>query len=53
MTEMLKIYVAGPMTGLNAIHEKQRRNEARTWPDWRGADPDKAIEHVRTGEVPA
>jgi hypothetical protein len=24
------------------------RNEARTWPDWRTADPDKAIEHVRS-----
>lgn len=21
--------------------------EQRTWPDWRTADPDKAIEHVR------
>lgn len=27
---------------------KQEKNEARTWPDWRTADPDKAIEHVRT-----
>lgn len=26
---------------------KQTRNEARDWPDWRTADPDKAIEHVR------
>ncbi len=29
----------------------QTRNERRTWPDWRTADPDKAIEHDRTGEV--
>ena len=26
---------------------KQGRNELRDWPDWRAADPDKAIEHVR------
>lgn len=32
------------------ISEKQARNEARTWPDWRAADPDKAIEHDRSGE---
>lgn len=30
------------------IREKQSRNEARVWPDWRTADPSKAIEHVRT-----
>lgn len=32
---------------------KQARNERRDWPDWRTADPDKAIEHVRptTGET--
>jgi hypothetical protein len=27
--------------------DKLRRNMARTWPDWRTADTDKAIEHVR------
>lgn len=27
---------------------KLRKNQARTWPDWRGTDPDKAIEHDRT-----
>lgn len=27
---------------------KQSRNEARIWPDWRTADPNKAIEHVRS-----
>jgi hypothetical protein len=25
---------------------KQSRNESRTWPDWRTADPDKAMEHI-------
>lgn len=35
-----------------AIAAKQAKNEARTWPDWRTADPDRAIEHVRAGEVP-
>ena len=29
------------------IRGKQARNEARTWPDWRTADPNKAIEHDR------
>ena len=29
------------------IREKQGRNEMRTWPDWRTADPNKAIEHDR------
>ena len=32
------------------IVEKQNRNEARIWPDWRTASPDKAIEHERDGE---
>ena len=26
---------------------KQAKNESRTWPDWRTAEPGKAIEHVR------
>jgi hypothetical protein len=30
-----------------AIDAKQTKNEARTWPDWRTVDPNKAIEHVR------
>ncbi len=29
------------------IVEKQAKNERRDWPDWRTADPGKAIEHVR------
>ena len=31
-----------------AFAAKQIRNEARQWPDWRTADPDKAIEHNRS-----
>ena len=30
-----------------AIAAKQERNESRNWPDWRTAEPGKAIEHVR------
>lgn len=30
-----------------AIEAKQTKNEGREWPNWRAADPDKAIEHVR------
>jgi len=30
-----------------AIAAKQERNESRKWPDWRTAEPGKAIEHVR------
>lgn len=29
---------------------KQAKNERRNWPDWRTADPNKAIEHDRSGE---
>lgn len=31
---------------------KQSRNEVRDWPDWRTADPNKAIEHVRGNGCP-
>ncbi|ODN72192.1 dATP/dGTP pyrophosphohydrolase domain-containing protein [Methylobrevis pamukkalensis] len=31
------------------ILAKQTINEGRTWPDWRTAPADKAIEHVRGG----
>lgn len=34
------------------IVAKQGTNEKRTWPDWRTADPRKAIEHDRTKDVP-
>lgn len=30
------------------VLDKQARNELRNWPDWRTADPTKAIEHVKT-----
>jgi len=30
-----------------ALAAKQAKNEARQWPDWRTADPDKAVEHIR------
>lgn len=30
-----------------ALVAKQEKNESRTWPDWRTAEPGKAIEHVR------
>lgn len=33
-----------------AIEAKQTKNEGRTWPDWRTASPDAAIEHDRTSE---
>lgn len=38
---------ATPEQVVEAIRAKQSKNEARIWPDWRTADPDKAIEHVR------
>lgn len=40
-----------PQAIVDAIVAKQTKNEARQWPDWRTADPDKAIEHVRAEEV--
>lgn len=36
-----------PADILAAIKAKQAKNEGRTWPDWRVADPNRAIEHVR------
>lgn len=36
---------------IDAIKAKQAKNEARTWPDWRGMSEDQAIEHDRTGEA--
>lgn len=37
-----------PADIIAAIVAKQTKNEGRTWPDWRTADPNKAIEHDRT-----
>lgn len=41
---------ATPEQIVEALVAKQTRNEGRTWPDWRTADPNKAIEHDRSGE---
>jgi len=41
----------GPEAIAAAIAAKQAKNEARTWPDWRTAAPDSAIEHDRSGEA--
>lgn len=38
---------ARPQQIIDAIVAKQTKNEGRAWPDWRTADPNKAIEHVR------
>ena len=34
-----------------ALVAKQKKNEGRQWPDWRTADPDKAIEHDRSADA--
>lgn len=31
----------------DALEAKQTINEGRKWPDWRTADPGKAIEHIK------
>lgn len=31
----------------NALMSKLLKNESRKWPDWRTAEPNKAIEHIR------
>jgi hypothetical protein len=41
---------ASPQAIVDAIVAKQTKNEARRWPDWRTAEPGKAIEHDRSGE---
>lgn len=38
---------AKPAEIIAGIVAKQTKNEGRVWTDWRTADPDKAIEHVR------
>ena len=38
-----------PQQIIDAIKAKQARNEKRTWPDWRTAAADKAIEHIAEG----
>lgn len=37
-----------PQEIVDAIVAKQTKNEGRVWPDWRTADPTKAIEHDRS-----
>lgn len=32
---------------IDAVRAKCERNMQRQWPDWRTADPGKAIEHIR------
>lgn len=34
---------------VEALVAKQEKNESREWPDWRTAEPGKAIEHIRGG----
>lgn len=36
-----------PEAIVSGLVAKQRKNEAREWPDWRTQPIDKAIEHVR------
>lgn len=38
---------ASPEQIIATLKAKQAKNEARTWPDWRTADPNKAIEHSK------
>lgn len=44
---------ATPAQIIEALVAKQSKNEGRAWPDWRIADPAKAIEHDRSGELGA
>ncbi|MEH1292261.1 dATP/dGTP pyrophosphohydrolase domain-containing protein [Pseudomonas aeruginosa] len=41
---------ATPAQIIDALVAKQALNEARTWPDWRTAPADKAIEHDRADD---
>lgn len=36
-----------PEAIIGAYHTKMEKNFNRKWPDWRTAEPGKAIEHVR------
>jgi hypothetical protein len=42
---------ANPQEIVAALVAKQEKNEGREWPDWRTADPTKAIEHVKADRV--
>jgi len=37
-----------PVKIADAIRAKQLKNEQREWPNWRTAEPGKAIEHVKS-----
>ena len=39
-----------PASIIGAIKDKQARNEARVWPDWRTLSEDMAIEHDRSAD---
>lgn len=41
---------ATPEQIAEAIAAKQRKNESRKWPDWRTAEPGKALEHDRSAD---
>src|SRR6185369_15581595 len=36
-----------PQEIIEAVQNKLIKNEKREWPDWRTAEPGKAIEHIR------
>lgn len=38
---------AEPQYIIDTLFAKWEKNRGRTWPDWRTAEPGKAIEHVR------
>lgn len=46
---LLRIPGVTPELAAAALRDKLARNEARQWPDWRTADPDRAIEHTAEG----
>ena len=48
MKQNLSIWDDIPMLCSILIQEKQSKNEQRDWPDWRTADPNKAINHDRS-----
>lgn len=43
---------ATPQEIADALLAKLEKNESRVWPDWRTAEPGKAIEHIRTESQP-
>lgn len=40
-----------PKDIIQAYKNKMKKNMEREWPDWRTADPNKAIEHIRETDV--